>query len=97
MIPRRIFWLFDLAILGMAFFLAYAFVPGLHPFMVAGGLLSRWLQTLAVPADWSGVLPPRGELVVGSLCHGPRHAGGAGRLQRLRPPVEPVTRAHIAG
>ena len=64
MIPRRIFWLFDLAILALAFLLAYAFVPGLQPFMGPGGLLrSPGLRTLAIPANWNGVLPPRSELL----------------------------------
>ena len=64
MIPRRIFWLFDLAILALAFFLAYTFVPSLRPLLIPGGLLQQpWARNLAIPAAWSGVLPSRIELL----------------------------------
>ena len=64
MIPRRIFWLFDLAILTLAFFLAYAFVPSLRPLLASGGLVQQsWARILTIPADWSGVLPSRTELL----------------------------------
>ena len=64
MIPRRIFWLLDLIILALAFFLAYAFVPTLRPFLVPGGFLQQqWAQALAIHNAWIGVLPPRSELL----------------------------------
>lgn len=63
MIPRRIFWFFDLATLTVAFLLAYSFVPHLHPLLGADGWLRQpWTQPLAIPAEWSGVLPPQHEL-----------------------------------
>ena len=64
MIPRRIFWLLDLIVLALAFFLAYAFVPALRPFLVPGGFLQQhWAQALAIHNAWIGVLPPRSELL----------------------------------
>jgi exopolysaccharide biosynthesis polyprenyl glycosylphosphotransferase len=61
MIPRRIFWLFDILVLTMAFLLAYAAVPVVQGWLAPGGALYQpWLERLA-PA--SGVLPPVGDLL----------------------------------
>jgi exopolysaccharide biosynthesis polyprenyl glycosylphosphotransferase len=63
-IPRRIFWLFDLAVLALAFLVAYALVPNLQPVITAYGLLrSPWWQALGAPASWTGQLPPMRDLV----------------------------------
>jgi exopolysaccharide biosynthesis polyprenyl glycosylphosphotransferase len=62
-IPRRIFWLFDLAVLIAAFWVAYALVPNLQPVITADGLLgSPWWQALGAPASWTGQLPPMRDL-----------------------------------
>ncbi len=64
MIPRRFFWLLDVLILGLAFLGAYALVPGLQTLFAPGGLLhSSWLDQLASPALWNGVLPPHLDLL----------------------------------
>ena len=63
MIPRRIFWLFDLAVLIAAFWVAYTLVPNLQPVITADGLLrSPWWQALGAPASWTGQLPPMRDL-----------------------------------
>ena len=63
MIPRRIFWLFDLVVLVAAFWAVYALVPTFRPLLTSSGLLrARWLQALAAPATWTGQLPPMREL-----------------------------------
>jgi exopolysaccharide biosynthesis polyprenyl glycosylphosphotransferase len=63
LIPRRIFWLFDLAVLALAFLVAYALVPNLQPVITADGLLgSPWWQALGAPASWTGQLPPMRDL-----------------------------------
>jgi exopolysaccharide biosynthesis polyprenyl glycosylphosphotransferase len=60
---RRIFWLLDLFILGAAFLLTYALIPRLGPIFSAGSpLYAAWLRPLAIPVNWSGKLPPIGEL-----------------------------------
>ncbi len=59
MIPRRIFWLFDLIVLTVAFLMAYSLVPSLQALFAPDGMLhSPWLDKLASPALWNGVLPP---------------------------------------
>ncbi len=63
MIPRRLFWLFDLFVLGAAFLVAYPLVPRLQPLFAPGGPLRLpWVEALA-PIIWTGQLPPLADLV----------------------------------
>jgi lipopolysaccharide/colanic/teichoic acid biosynthesis glycosyltransferase len=57
MIPRRFWGLFDLAIMALAFWLAYVLLPWFHPLFEEGGLLRfGWADVLSVPKivehDW---------------------------------------------
>lgn len=61
MIPRRIFWLFDILTLSAAFLLAYLVMPIIQGWLIPGGALYQpWIDQLA-PAN--GVLPPIGDLL----------------------------------
>lgn len=58
MIPRRLFWLFDLLTLGLAFLMAYFVVPHLRALLVPSGFLQlSWIRALSPPPDWHGQLP----------------------------------------
>ena len=57
MIPRRFWGLFDLAVMALAFWLAYVLLPWVHPLFEEGGLLRfGWLEAMSVPRvtehDW---------------------------------------------
>lgn len=61
MIPRRFFWFFDLMVLCGAFAAAHGLIPYLGPLFQPGSRLRVWSELLAVPANWSGQLPPLSE------------------------------------
>ncbi len=61
MIPRRIFWLFDILVLAGAFLLAYVMMPGIQGWLAPGGVLHLpWIERLA-PANSD--LPQIGDLL----------------------------------
>ena len=61
MIPRRIFWLFDMFVLAGAFLLTYAIIPTIQSWLIPGGSLHLpWFELLA-PAN--GMLPPMSDLL----------------------------------
>ena len=58
MIPRRIFWLFDILTLILAFLTAYFFFPYIQRIVISSGLLSQtWLAALLAP-ETGGQLQP---------------------------------------
>src|ERR1043166_1429078 len=56
MIPRRFFWILDLAVVAVAFFLAYELWPWLHHFTRQIDL--AWLPVALRPEPVTGELPP---------------------------------------
>ena len=64
MVPRRFFWFLDLAVLAVAFGLAYLLVPNLQPLFALNGLFhTHWAVRLLTPALWDGILPPAFDMV----------------------------------
>lgn len=59
MIPRRVFWLFDLAVFLLAFSIAYQITPELARLGAPGGSLAWALSWMKPP--WPGPLPPAEE------------------------------------
>jgi exopolysaccharide biosynthesis polyprenyl glycosylphosphotransferase len=59
MIPRRIFWLFDIIVIVVAFLVAYQIVPYILPLFSPGGpLRTPWLDELFSPYIWNVAFPP---------------------------------------
>ena len=58
MIPRRIFWLFDLIVIAVAFLVAYQFVPYILPlFAPDAPLRTPWLDAWLSPNVWNVAFP----------------------------------------
>ena len=56
MIPRRLFWILDVSVVGFAYCLAYALLPALHSAMRVMRL--DWLPEIFRPPALAGELPP---------------------------------------
>jgi lipopolysaccharide/colanic/teichoic acid biosynthesis glycosyltransferase len=64
MIPRRFWWLFDLLVMALAFWLAYELVPWLHPLFKEGGPLRfGWLDDVGAPKAFEGPWPGLEQLI----------------------------------
>lgn len=64
MIPRRLFWITDIFVLGLGFLVAHSFVPSLRSLLVPGGILnSPWIQSLLSPAPEGSQLSPLPEML----------------------------------
>jgi exopolysaccharide biosynthesis polyprenyl glycosylphosphotransferase len=59
MIPRRFFWLFDLAILIATFWVAYGLTPSVAPFFAPDApLRTPWIEELFAPYASAAAFPP---------------------------------------
>jgi exopolysaccharide biosynthesis polyprenyl glycosylphosphotransferase len=64
MIPRRLFWTFDLIVIGIAFLVAYPLVSYIRPLFAMGGALwAPWMENLSLPVVGDPELPPVKDLI----------------------------------